>query len=456
MARIFQTGFEYPGAGTAVSAGTFGGTQVIASGSVSSLGIPVISSGNPVYKLPAGYAGAITTHKSVNSLGGSSVLVPFGINTVTSLGSFSAPISEGYIGFAFKSVNTSIGYKVAIKNSTGNIIFYVVHTGGMFQIHSSVGTSIASYTSATDASVWSWISVDFKVHPTDGYVKVYVNSVLGSSTPTVQITNYAFGATIGAYKASIIDFICQTASSNAHYIDDLVVNSKSISFISSSGTPVVGNTITGATSGATAIVDYIEMSDSTYGIALSGRLTVSGITGTFADVEGIGNGSGWTSVIQLAGGGEAGLDFNSSKPGETYVIGLSLSADRSVDMTGSDGNNINNYALLNEQIADDTTFVEAIGVSTAMDLYELEDVIQNASVISAISVNTRLKKSGDINTAIPAINLNGATQYSPSALDISTNISYKKKHSILDVNQVTNDPFSKQEVNDLAIGIRFK
>lgn len=456
MARIFQTGFEFPGAGTAVNAGTFGGTQTIGASAVSSLGIPVISSGNPLYKIPSGYTGAISSHKSVNSLGGSSVLCPFGANTTTSLGNFSAAISEGYIGFAFKSVNTSIGYKVAVKNSAGNIIFYIAHTSGIFQILNSAGTSIASYTSTTDTSIWSWISVDFKVHPTDGYVKVYINSILGSSTPTVQITGYAFGATVGAYKASIIDFICQTASANAHYIDDLVINSKSISFISSSGTPAVGNTVTGATSGATATVDYIEMSDSTYGIASSGRLTISRITGTFVDGESIGNGSGWTSVVQFAGGGEAGLDFNSSKPGETYIIGISLSADRYADMTGSDGNKVNNYALLNEQIADDTTFVEAIGVSTAMDLYELEDVTQNASVISAISINTRLKKSGDINTAIPAIDLNGTTQYSSSTLDISTNISYKKKHSIFDVNQVTNDPFSKQEVSDLAIGIRFK
>jgi hypothetical protein len=41
-------------------------------------------------------------------------------------------------------------------------------------------------------------------------------------------------------------------------------------------------------------------------------------------------------------------------------------------------------------------------------------------------------------------------------LDISTNLSYRKKHSIIEINQATNDPFSKQEVNDLAIGIRFK
>lgn len=125
-------------------------------------------------------------------------------------------------------------------------------------------------------------------------------------------------------------------------------------------------------------------------------------------------------------------------------------------MTGSDGNQTNNYALLNEQIADDTTFVEALGVATALDLYELENITQNATVVSAISINTRLKKSGEINYAIPAIDLNGTTQYSPSVLDISTNLSYRKKHSVIDVNQATNDPFSKQEINDLAIGIRFK
>jgi len=456
MARVFQTGFEFPGSGTVIASGTYSGTQNIGSGYVPSLGLPVISSANPVHKIPAGYSGALTSHKSINGLGGSCFLVPYGSSTITSVGNFSIPISEGYISFAYKPISTSAGYKIIIKNSAGNAIFQILHNAGGFSILSYAGASLASYSATTiDTTVWSWVSIDFKVHPTDGYIKVYINSMLGSSTPTIQITGYAFGATVGAYKASIID-IYGLAIAYAYYVDDLVVNSKSISFISSSGAVSAGNTVTGSTSGATAIIDYVELSDSTYGTAGNGRLTISRITGTFLDGEQISNGSGWTSAIQLAGGGEAGLDFNSARPSETFVLGLSLSADRVIEMTGSDGNQTNNYALLNEQIADDTTFVEALGVSTAMDLYELEDIIQNATVISAISINTRLKKAGDINTAILAVDLNGTTQYSQGTLDISTNLSYKKKHSIVDINQATNDPFSKQEVNDLAIGIRFK
>ena len=455
MARVLQTGFEFPGSGTAVTGGNYIGTENIVAGYVPSLGLPILSAAHGVHKVPAGYSGSYTAHKSITGLGGSSYLIPYGAATSTSIGNTTVPIREGYFGFAYRQTSSSAGLKLEAKDSSGTTLFGLFMSGGNFQIVNYGFSATVAFVPATfDLTIWSWITCSFKIHPTDGYIKVYVNSISGNSTPLVEYS-YAFGATNGIKNVSSFLFTSQNNSSS-YLLDDLVVNSKSISFISSSGSIASGNTITGATSGATASVTYAENYDSTYGVSSAGRLTIHAISGTFVDGETISNGSGWSATIQFAGGGEAGLDLNSSKPGETYILGLSLSADRSVEMTGSDGNQTNNYALLNEQIADDTTYVEALGVSTAMDLYELENITQNATVISAISINTRLKKSGEINSAIPAIELNGTTQYSPSVLDISTNLSYRKKHSIIDVNQATNDPFSKQEVNDLAIGIRFK
>jgi len=460
MARVFQTGFEFPGSGTSITSGIYTGLQSISAAYVPSLGLPIASSSNPVYKVPAGYTGSYFQHKSISGLGGSSFLTLSGSGTVTNLGSMQTPIKEGFFGFAYRH-NGSSGLRIHVKSTDGIALFGIMMNSGYFNIINPLIISLgnpqvlASVPATFDTTIWSWISCDFKIHPTDGYIKVYVNSISGNSTPLVQY-NFAFGATNGQKSISSFDLTATNATSYVHYIDDFVVNSKSISYISSTGSISSGNTITGQISGATASVTSVELSDSTYGVSGSGRLTLTTISGTFVDGESISNGSGWSADIQLAGGGEAGLDFNSSKPGETFIVGLSLSADRSVEMTGSDGDQTNNYALLNEQIADDTTFVEALGVSTAMDLYELENITQNATVVSAISINTRLKKSGDINYAIPAIELNGTTQYSPSVLDISTNLSYRKKHSIIDVNQVTNDPFSKQEINDFAIGIRFK
>ncbi len=225
--------------------------------------------------------------------------------------------------------------------------------------------------------------------------------------------------------------------------------------IKGTGTLSSGNTITGATSGATASVTYVENLDSTYGGSGAGRVTVSGITGTFSDGETISNGSGWSATIRLAGGSFEGLDYNSGRMGETYLVGLSLSADRSVEMTGSDGNSVNNYLLLNEQLADDTTFTQALGVSTALDLYELENITQDVSIISAISINSRIKKAGDVNYAIPTIDIAGQKAYS-TPIDITTALSYRKQHSVIDVNGLSNEPLSKQNVNDLAVGLRFK
>lgn len=457
MARVLQTGFEFPGSGTAITSGIYIGTENMVAGYVPSLGLPILSAGHGVHKVPAGYSGSYTAHKSITGLGGSSYLVPSGLNTSTSIGNTTVPIREGHFGFAYRPITSSgNSLKLEVKDSSGTTLFGLQIAGANFSIvNYGYAAAVASAPAALDTTVWSWITCSFKIHPTDGYIKAYVNSVSGNSTPLVEYS-YAFGATNGVKNVSSFLLTSINTTSGVYHIDDFVVNSKSISFVSSSGSIAAGNTITGATSGATASVTYAENYDSTYGISGAGRLTIHAISGTFIDGEEISNGSGWSATIQFAGGGEAGLDLNSSKPGETYILGLSLSADRSVEMTGSDGNQTNNYALLNEQIADDTTYVEALGVSTAMDLYELENITQNATVISAISINTRLKKSGEINSAIPAINLNGTTQYSPSVLDISTNLSYRKKHSVIDINQATNDPFSKQEINDLAIGIRFK
>lgn len=92
MARVFQTGFEFPGTGTLATSGTYIGHQYISAGYVPSLGLPIASSGNNVNKVPEGYTGTHTSHKSITGLGGSSFLALYGAGTVTSLSSFSVPI----------------------------------------------------------------------------------------------------------------------------------------------------------------------------------------------------------------------------------------------------------------------------------------------------------------------------------------------------------------------------
>jgi hypothetical protein len=381
--------------------------------------------------------------------------------------SMSNGIAEGTIGFAYKPFSSGAtgGLNFTAVTSTGLGIFtlrnvfskvYLFPGGGSYSTNEGTmaAASIANYAGNVDTSIWSWVSIEFKIHPTNGYIRVYINSIGGLSTPIINVSTWAAGATIGAYRMTGCTFMMY--NSLAYYIDDVCVNSKSVSFVSSSGTLSAGNTITGGTSGATATVTYVENMDSTYGTAGAGRITITGITGTFTDGESISNGSGWSATIQLAGGDFDGLDYNSSTVGETYLIGLSLSGDRSVMMTGSDGDQVNNYLLLNEQLADDTTFVQAVGVDTALDLYELDDITQNISVISAISINTRIKKAGEINYAIPAVDIGGTTVYPSTPINITTNLSYAKKHTVIDINADQNQPFSKQNINDLAVGIRFK
>jgi len=470
MARVLQTGFEFPGTGPNLGTGTNTGASWVTGSSISLLGLPVssISSGSQIVKTGGtGFGAYSAAHRSLTDIGGSCYASVSGSDLTGIRASFDNGISEGVIGFAYKP-NNSYGYGLyfGALNSSGQYIFTLRNHFGKFYLSTGQGYSainqttqesstalIGSSSGSMDINVWSWVTIEFKIHPTSGYIRVYVNSLAGSSTPIINITNWSPGATIGAYRLSSTAYY--VIDSKPFLIDDICINSKSISFASAAGSLSSGNTITGATSGATASVTYVENLDSTYGGSGMGRVTVSGITGTFSNGEIISNGSGWSATVRLAGGDFSGLDYNSGRMGETYLIGLSLSADRSIEMTGSDGNTVNNYQLLNEQLADDTTFTQALGVSTALDLYELDNITQNVSIISAISVNSRIKKAGDVNSAIPTIQLSGQSSYS-IPIDITTALSYRKQHSIIDVNGISNEPFSKQNVNDLAVGLRFK
>jgi hypothetical protein len=470
MARVLQTGFEFPGTGPTVGTGTGIPASWVPAAILPSLGLPITATGTSVAVLKQGTSTTSTypiSHKSLTGIGGSCYAYIAGSNGSGITASMTNGISEGTIGFAYRPFSSATdGLIFYALTSSGQVIFTLRYANSKFYLSTGSGllsgsllsqdnavNLVGSYTGAVDTSVWSWITIEFRIHPTAGYIRVYVNSLAGSSTPVINVSTWAPGATIGAYKMLSTSYTIYSGA--AYCIDDLSVNSKSISFVSSTGTLSSGNTITGAGSGATASVTYVENLDSTYGGSGAGRVTVSRITGTFSDGETISNGSGWSATIRFAGGNFEGLDYNSGRMGETYLVGLSLSADRSVEMTGSDGNAVNNYLLLNEQLADDTTFTQALGVSTALDLYELEDITQDVSIISAISINSRIKKAGDVNYAIPTIDIAGQKAYYVPA-DITTALSYRKQHSVIDVNGLSNEPLSKQNVNDLAVGLRFK
>ena len=459
MARVLQTGFEFPGtSATTTGSGTTTRYTISGPANLALLGLPISStisaSVSGVWKTISGYTGTYPAHKSLSNLGGQAYLILNGAASTDINFPLDNALSEGYVAFAYKPISTNLaGVLLTFKNSSGTPLFNLRHTAGSFRLHSGSTSTLALATSASlesfDNNVWSWVVVEFKAYSTTGYIKVYINSVSGTTTPVINYTWTAGGTNkVGSVSFGVV--------ASEYMVDDLIINSKSISYTGSAGTLSGGNTITGASSGATAIATYNEAQDSVYGVSGSGRVTLSNIAGQFQNGETISNGSGWSATVALAGGEFDGLDFNSAKPGETYIVGLSLSGDRSVQMTGSDGDATNNYALLNEQLADDTTFVEALGVETALDLYELENLTQDISVVSAISLNSRLKKAGEINYAIPAIDLAGQTTYPVAPMDISTSLSYRKRHSVIDVNKNNNEPFSKQNINDLAIGIRFK
>jgi len=463
MARILQTGFEVP------PGLTFSGTNLAwfnlnGVTGLNTLGLPVQfsqdsgSSSNYNHCTLTNPANS-GSHKSVTGLGGSAVL-QFGYQDRVGA-NFDLPFSakEGFFSFAVKAVATfydnipadpGYSFKISLWNGGTLLAGGYQHSASNLHVTSSVvnGTlaSPAPVPLVLDTSIWHWVTLGW----TETTTSLWVNTA--GSSPVLTYT----GLTSGLNRIKIR----MNGTAQPFAIDDVVVHVPTISFencssISSAPTGV----ITGSNSGATANITTVDFSDSVYGVANTGRLYVYGVTGTFQNGEQISNSDGsWTATIKFAGGGEGGLDINSGKPGETFIYSLSLTGDKAggIQMTGSDGNQVNNYALINEPLANDTTYVQAAGLDTALDLYTMSDLPSTIQSVTGISITTRAKKAGAIGKLIPAIDINNSVQYPGTPIDISTDYIYKKRFKVIDVNDVTNDLFTREQINNANIGLRFK
>ena len=473
MARIYQTGFELPGATPNSSLTTNSGTAPGWIGTnFTNAGMPGF---NTSYSSVSGFSVSndgfaiiksdSLSHKSVAGLGGSTWLRARYLNSAGAgrIAGFVLPYSiyDGYISFAVKpNLDSLNSFSFAPLYSAGNLTTSSTMTtlAGGFEHSAGYMKGLAANRSALaspapvalqlDSTVWHWVTFEFK----NGVgTKIYV-STAGSSAvlETTGLSSPVSGFAFYTYRVS--------GSNHEYLIDDIVVHTPSVSFINCSSTSSLpSGVITGSDSGATGTISNVEFSDSTYGVANAGRLIIYGVSGQFTDGEQISSAAGWTATVKLTGGGENGLDFNSGKPGQTYMLGLALNGDRSgsIEMTGSDGNQTDNYLLLNKSVLNDSTYVQAIGASTAMDLYDLSDISQSITGITGISMVTRVKKAGDINTLIPAIKIGDNVQYSNS-IDITGNLSYAQKYKVIDINSSTNESFTKAQIDGAAVGLRFK
>jgi hypothetical protein len=172
------------------------------------------------------------------------------------------------------------------------------------------------------------------------------------------------------------------------YWDDLAVNNITMRYDTEASGPFsVGETITGGTSTATAIITALQ-DDGTTGV-----LTLEGWDGTsFSDGETITGGTSSTTAKVDAPNAAFidGFEPNSSRCGNGFVIGIPPNANGTTSgLTGSDGNSTDNYLLVDERATTSTptTYVDATAANQK-DTYKGDVSGSLPTAVSSLVVGT--------------------------------------------------------------------
>ncbi len=214
MARVLQTGFEFPGTGPTVGTGSAIPASWVTAASMPSLGLPITAIGTAPTILKQGTSTTSTfpiSHKSLTGIGGSCYALITGSNGSGIIASMTNGISEGTIGFAYRSTSSATdGLLFYAQTSSGQQIFTLRYAYSKFYLVTGNATLtgtmtaldgaanlVGSYSGAPDSSVWSWITIEFKIHPTAGpAAATTAGFVIGSTSSAAQSHNGAYTFTL--------------------------------------------------------------------------------------------------------------------------------------------------------------------------------------------------------------------------------------------------------------------
>jgi hypothetical protein len=277
-------------------------------------------------------------------------------------------------GNGFPALTEFVSVAAVYKN-TGNarlIHTYSSGTNGLItsiQNDGSVSAIRFSTTLATTApgevptTEWSWIHTHGKIDNTTGFYNIrvgtYANSILsGSGVDTQQG---------GASNNNTDAFKVESTSGN-NYFDDCAVYARSIYYTGGSGgggAPVVGNTLTDGTTGATCTIDYVKDDGAGNGVVFISSLAVA----SFGSGNTISDGSGWTATASNS----LADDEDSLWVKELFMIIARPDSDVTTNWTSSTG--ANHYT----EVDDDATEADYISSDTAAQLDQFGTTVSKPS-----------------------------------------------------------------------------
>ena len=377
---------------------------------------------------------------------------------------------QGYIRTYFRTGVVAGNFAIELLGA-GSARFSVTMDGTelTFRIRQNERDSVT--TLAQSAAVWvigSWnrVEIHYFVDDTTGFVRVYLNDDGSYSTPTVQFTGDTTGGLANEVVNQIEMFLQHSGASDATrtFNDDFAVNTPSIAFKTASGSPPADEsdtTITGGTSGATASWTRLSTAGSSGSATRpDGRVSVHSVSGTFQDGETITAG-GWTAtVFAPTGAYVGGLELNSGFSGEGFIIYRAPTGNgNTTQLDGSDGNQVDNYLLVDDNPVDTTTENVTTNTTGQYDTYQKGTLPASAASINSVESVFWASKDGDVINEVDGVLRIGTTDHFTDAdqAGILTASAANQQVPWVD-NPDTNTQFTPAELNavGLEVGVRFR
>lgn len=328
-------------------------------------------------------------------------------------------------------------------------------TSKLVEIRNSSNSVIATSSNSYPVNQWVLVEVHAYIHNENGFVKVYLNNDIN---PIVEVTE----ANTGPHNVKnfgILGMRDGNPSSANGGFDDIGINSITLRYTNRSGSfPEPGEVITGQTSGATAIVTAAEEN------GIYQRLWIENVSidpNPFENGEIISGNAGFSAEVYAPTDAfEYGLEPQSWRLGDGYVVGVRPNGDDVIMLQGSDGDQINNYQLVDDAAGNPNTTDYVYGSSAGLeDLYDIESFtdigfsVGQVQKVSAVNLSIYAKRTGiEITHAYLAVKSGETVEYNGESL-IGTDWSgYSYEWSY---NPDTDDEWTEADVNSLIAGFKY-
>jgi len=359
-------------------------------------------------------------------------------------------LSYAWIGFGLRvpDINTSylgISYTTGGFASTAKNIDIKLEFNGIAGIRVN-GTEVAVGTT-NFSNGWHWFALEYFCHPTDGFIRLYVDDNLEVEYVSQDTTGLSTG------PEYIFNNVQVQLATNSQ-VDDIVINAATLHYTGGSSTPTIGDTVTGGTSSATAVItNYVETSAGEGYLVLQPNVGDTTSPTGFTASEGLSDVAGWTATADQVAIDANGLDNNSGQPLETYLLLLRPTSDISTQLTGQDGNGADNWENVDDDPFGDTaTYNEGV-TSGLTDVYAIENLPFTPGSVDTVEVIVYASRAGSIPGIEPGIDPGAGVTYGP-VKNVGSGGTFSKGAEIFNVNPDTGTEWDETTVNASDIAVR--